>query len=89
MSNLTPTQQAKKHHDLLPLEVWSVYSDGAKQAEYNLARFDLARHTPEALAAQAADATVGWVGAFLAGLFLWALVAATLVGAVTVFQAVR
>jgi hypothetical protein len=82
MSSLTPTQYAKKHHDLLPLEVWSVYSDPAKQAEYNLARFDLSRHTPEALAAQAADATKGWTAAFLASLLLWALAASVVVQAV-------
>lgn len=71
--NLTPTQQAKKHHDLLPLEVWSVYSDETKQAEYNLARWELAKNTPEARREQARNATAGWVAAFLTSLLLWAV----------------
>lgn len=78
----TPTQQAVRHHELLPLEVWSVYSDPAKQAEYNLTRYHLASHTPEALKVQAADATAGWVAAFLASLLLWALAASVVVTAV-------
>lgn len=85
----TPTQQAARHHELLPLEVWSVYSDPAKQAEYNLARYELAKNTPQARKVQVANATAGWVAAFLASLLLWALVAAVLVGALVVWQAVR
>lgn len=84
--NLTPAQQAQKHHNLLPLEVWSVYNNPVQQAEYDLARFELSRRTPEAQAVQATNPTAGWALAFLASLLIWALLAVAFVQAVTFVQ---